>query len=222
MRQNTLGNIRQMLKSHLGMSLDPNTAEDRRLNQLLNDKQKFFGSEYAWPFLKSRFDVTGTAAGRFFTLPAVNLEHPVMVETEYSSQWWPLTYGINSEQFNLYDSSASESVDPIQRWQLYDQTQFEVWPIPTTTQTIRFTGQRVVTEMTDDLVLADLDDLLLVLFVTADRLMRLKESDAQMKLAEGQRRLAKLLAAGPSEETVNLAGPRPWTRRQVKLVAIHG
>ena len=94
---------------------------------------------------------------------------------------------------------------------------FEVWPVPVTPQVVRFTGQRVLNELfqgTDavdyiantanyrasgqtarvylDALTADLDDMLLVLFVAAKRLARNKAADANIKLQQAQQRYQML------------------------------
>lgn len=77
---------------------------------------------------------------------------------------------------------------------------FEVWPVPVTAQTMRFSGQRALNPLVADGDKADLDDMILVLFVAAEKLMMLKQSNAQAKLAAAQARMRMVRAGQPTRE----------------------
>jgi hypothetical protein len=89
---------------------------------------------------------------------------------------------------------------------------FELWPIPQTAQTIRFTGQRSLNPLVLDTDQADLDDILLIKGVAAQELARRESSDASMVAQQFSQRLALLRLAGPSAPSVWVNGEMSETR----------
>lgn len=83
---------------------------------------------------------------------------------------------------------------------------FEVWPVPVTAQTIRFTGQRALIDMVEDDDVCDLDDMLLVYFVAGEKLMRSKQADAQLKMQMAEERLRMLRSTYPCREEKYVLG----------------
>lgn len=242
-RGTQLASIREMLKAELGYSQD-STTQDRELNLLLSNKQKFLAGEFDWPFLQARWDLTVPAGTRYIALPltqggptgqqsAINFERPVLYEVKYSLRWQEIHYYIGSEEYNFLDSDRNGMVmNPIQRWRFAtdsseqsDADQIEVWPIPSIPQTTRFTGQRTLLDLVADNDVADLDDLLLVLMVAAEKLTRMKLPDAQLKTALAQERMQRVRAVYPTKQTSTVLGgnlldkPR---RRRVPITVIAG
>lgn len=241
-RGNTLLNIRNMLKAEIGDYSGTNTNADAELNTLLSNKQLWLATEYAWPFLERRWDVVVTPGQQFVNLPTVddanvtatlNFNRMPSVQVHYNLQYYPVTYGIGSDQYNMLDFTLGQQADPIMRWRLAsnpDETsnpnQFEVWPVPTVQQTIRFIGQRVPFVLVQDTDKADMDDILLVYLVAADRLARLKQPDAALMLSKAQRVLANQRQVYPTKDKVRILGGGTQTDGSrppegIKLVAIH-
>jgi hypothetical protein len=247
-RGTALSTLRTMLKAELQYSLDSTaTGKDTALNQLLASKELWLASEFDWPFLEHRWDVTVNAGGRFINFPttessvgdegasvAINFEREVRVETKYNSKWWPMDYGIGAQEFNIFDSDLSITMDPIMRWRFATDAseaaspnQFEVWPMPVTSQTVRFTGQRALIAMSSDSDKADLDDNLIVLFCAAEQAAVNQMASAQLLANRAQERLKKVLGSYP-ERTRRLVLGRSDGRydrkrvRTVPLVAVHG
>lgn len=206
-RNTPLSTIRTMLKAEIGKSLTVGTADDAILNQVISNKQQWLGCEYDWPFLEDRFDIPIPGGSRYLTFPtidnegdtfAMNLERPYTVEVFYNNQWQAVFYGIGSTEFNYLNSDQAGQVqDPIQRWRWSEESQFEIWPINTTVQIIRFTGQRALDVLSSNSDTADLDDQLIVLAVAAELLARSKQKDAQIKQSLFVERLARLRASYP-------------------------
>src|SRR5512139_3744374 len=108
MRGTTLATLVTMLKAELGYSLDATaTGKDVGLQQLLANKQMWLATEYDFPFLEHRWDLTCAAGSRFLNLPtttsstadkgatlSINFERPVVVEAKYNDAWVPVDYGI--------------------------------------------------------------------------------------------------------------------------------
>jgi len=76
----------------------------------------------------------------------------------------------------------------------------EVWPMNSTAQTIRLTGQRELNDLVVDTDTADLDDELLTLSVAIDILSRSRKADAEIKLQMASRRLQQIRSGLPERE----------------------
>ena len=128
-------------------------------------------------------------------------------------------------------------LDPAQRWQFSDETQFEIWPLPASNAQIRFIGQRALTELQavpatlpitwNDTATLDLDDLLVTFFAAAEYLTRQENPRAKMVIEKAQRRLTSLRGSYPvrTETTCIGRGNLPFDRkaiRQVPLVMLGG
>lgn len=235
-RLTALSVLYTMLQAKLGEN--PAVTNTRtRYFQLISDKQKWLANEYDFPFLEDRFDSPVPKNGRYVTFPtidnegvtiAMNLERPYKVEVFWNQIWSELMYGIGSQEFNYLNSDIPGQIqDPIQRWRWSQEGQFEVWPMPSTAQTVRFTGQRALDTLATGADTADLDDEMLVLFVASDLLMRSKQADAQICLSQATERLRAQRGAYPNRPMgCNLAGEgstQEWrSRTRLTPIAVHG
>lgn len=237
MRLNTLSNIRTLVKAEIGVSITVGTQKDGILNTLISDTQIWLSSEYDWPFLEDRWDDQVGAGSRYRSVPTtaaiagantpINFERPVRVDVKWASLWSPVEYGIENSEYNIFDSDVGNQSDPIQRWRMAGETaggglQYEIWPIPASQATVRFTGQRTLDALTADANKADLDDMLLVYWVAA----AYKGSEAL--IAQAQNRLNRLRGVYPAREKsyiVGRSGGPDGNRVQpvpMKIVAVHG
>lgn len=241
-RGTTLANLRTMLKAEIGENSGTNTLRDAELNTLLSNKQKVLATEHYWPFLTQHWDVTITAGQQFIALPTalandpatgnanMDLDQLPTVQVYYSTVYRPVIYGIDEVEYRTFDyMKRGNKSDPIQRWRLCtnpnepnNANKFEVWPVPNTDQILRFTRERALQNLVQDSDTADLDDLLIVLFVAADICTRKKLADAQLKLQQANRRL-QWLRQGYTEKDVRRCmdgqGDADWRQRR-KLVGI--
>jgi hypothetical protein len=157
-RGTSLATVLQMVKAETAKANQ--TAQDAEIMQIIANTQQWLASEFDWPFLKGRWDVTIPVRGRYASFPTVDSEgtvqlpNTVAIDFERSGQlkvwvkwnnvWQEVFYGIREqEEYNYIDSDEGQILDPIQRWAFADQGQFEVWPMPASNTLIRFTGQRV-------------------------------------------------------------------------------
>jgi hypothetical protein len=180
--------------------------------------------------------LTCTAGSRYFAIPttdtrslsvSINFERPVFVSRLYNSYYEPVHYGIGIENYNLYEGTG-EPQDPIQAWQIVtnvneasNPNEVEVWPVPVTTQTLRFTGQRNLKALSVAADTADLDDMLLVYLVAADYLAMREQANAPFVMRKAQDHLTKLRAGYPSSTKPYVIGRLPYREREnIKLVAI--
>lgn len=210
-----LSELLLMLKAEIGSSMTANVAvaDDTVLKRLLSNKQKALVHEYDFPNLETK--ATQSIAARYGTFPTtVSRDRPFHVQVKWNGLWVDITedYGIDEEQFTQYDSDDGDTGDPIRRWQFNNDgsvtpasltvDRYEVWPVPATAQSIRFVGTMVLPPLSADTDKAVLDDMMLVLFVAADRLMRYDQKDAAAKLAQAQGLAARLSTSLPRREPV--------------------
>jgi hypothetical protein len=230
-RGSQLSAVRALLFAELRESTETNATRDAEFNSALIAKQDDLCIEYDWPFLKRSWDVSVVAGSRYLSLPTAdirgitctpNLERPIVVERLFNTKYVELGYGIGSEQYNYRNSDNNERLDPIQRWELVTNTsdatnadQFEIWPRPTTAQTIRFTGQRKPLAIAGDTDKFDLDDRLLAYFTAADYLLFRDQANAKLVLAKAQGRLLKLRAGNPAQTDPLVLG-KPHTDPRLK------
>jgi len=121
-------------------------------------------------------------------------------------------HGIGAAQRSLYNTT--QRALPIQRWEIQapGNVNFEVWPIASVAQTLRFSGTKVYTDMTKDTDTCVLDADVIVMMSAAPILGRDKKDDAQLMIAEA-RELADAICqrqGSLKREDVDL-GRRPST-----------
>lgn len=217
-----------MLQARLGETVT-GTQTTARYYQLLQDKQKWYASEYDWSFLETRWDVAATAGSRYLTFPttdtqnntvALNTERPFKVEVFWNNLWRQMTYGVGSTQYNYINSDQGRKQDPIQHWRWSGNNQVEIWPINVSPATLRFTGQRALSALVAAGDTADLDDELLVLSVAADLLLRQKQADAQLVMAQASERLRMIRASYPSNKDGLTFAKGDSDGQQKKLIPI--
>lgn len=199
----TLASVLNLVKSEIRASLSVGTADDALLKQAIETTQEWLCSEYDWSELKDQWDVESVAGlpGRYTAFPTVdvaaatysiNFDRPFRLENKYNNIWREIDFGIDSELYNSQDSDAGESQDPIQAWDYKpgDRGYFEIWPLPVTSTTIRFYGQRRAKTLRtagvlDATKVLDMDDMLVALTIAVDYLSGKPEQSAKItKLRE--------------------------------------
>ena len=241
----TLAELVLMLKSEIGDSLVAGTQKDPTYKRLLATKQKLLAAEFDFPYLEDRWDVAAPAGSRYLTIPAadvlgvaysIDFTRPMVVTRLWNRKYEPLEYGIGTDEYNVYNSDLLDQTDPFQRWRWLQASnlatpnpvitqRFEVWPINATAQTIRFSGQRLLSPLLVDSDKADVDDLVLVLSCAVEILTRSKQQDAQLRLQNALKRLQQMRAAYPEQEDqpAVFGGMRQFDRewrRRVPLVFV--
>ena len=91
----------------------------------------------------------------------------------------------------------AEMSDPVSRWDVLENeesgnAEIEMWPVPSSVDTVYLFGKKALSAFTADTDTCDLDDLLIVLTSAAEFLSREKKEDAPAKAAAAQRRYTKL------------------------------
>lgn len=240
MRGTLLPTLRSMVRAEVGQTLTTTiaTAGDATMNMLLSNAQKLYSTIRDWPFLERRWDVAAPAGSRYLafsttdvrgTAATLNTERPFTVDVLFNLLYIPLDYGIGAEEFSIRNSdTAGQTMDPIQRWdyasnpnETSNADQFEIWPVNTTAQTLRFTGQRQPYALTAETDKADLDDMLLVFTVATELLMRDGAPEAQFKQEAAKQRLNFLTSAYPNyDEKVILGRNTNRTTQARRIVPI--
>lgn len=232
-----------MFKAEAAKSLaTATTAQDGEINQIIADRQQWLASSFDWPFLEERWDVTINAGNRYVNMPtvdgvgttvSVDFQRAFKIEIKWNATWQPLVYGIGSEEYNYIDSDTGQVLDPAQRYRYEGTSEFEIWPIPASPQTLRITGQRVVNPLYtgattpptwSDSKTLDLDDLMVCYFSVAYYLAREKQANAKLMLDTATNRMNEIRATYPKREREIIIGGRMQSRmiRNVPMVVIAG
>lgn len=229
--------LRALFKAETHSSQDTISATDTEINYLLATTQATLCARYDWPFMADRWERSCTAGTRYFSLPTsnvrsisatINFERPVRVHVKWNGNfWYPVKTGISVEEYNAWDSDDGEAADPIQRWSLDTNTgdssnadEFEVWPIPVTTQTIRFEGQRAPRALASDSDKADLDDRLIILLAAAEWLTNAGSEKAPLAQSKAANHLTSIRSSYPSEQGCYIIGGNTHRPEKVKLIAV--
>ena len=245
-RNSTLQVVRSMVKAETGKSLASTaTAQDSEINQIIYDVQQWLASEYDWPYLRSRWDVTIPKGTRYISFPtvndvnlttAINFERAgdLKVYIKWNEIWQEVYYGISEEnEYNYIDSDTGQVLDPIQRWSFDDENKFEVWPLPASNTLLRFVGQRVLTDLRtqyatmpitwNDTATLDLDDLMVTYFAAGEYMTRSHQDDiAKDLLARGAARMAQIRLTYPHREKppTIVGGGSTLDRRALRIVPL--
>lgn len=194
----TLLALVSMLRAELGHSQSTALGVDKvdGLKELLRSKQKFYYDEHDWSHLRVRRDVDLEAGSRYYDFPSdLDFERIEVAKVLWSASWIPVQYGIDMADYSAYDSDSDERADPMQKWMGIDAGsgfQVEVWPIPATATTLRFTGIKALPALVSNDDTAALDDLLLVYSVAADELEKGEKKNARSKRLMADRRFITL------------------------------
>jgi len=236
-------NLLTMLKAAIGDSLSTGTANDAVYKQRLSDKQQWLSGEYDFPFLTKEWLVNVGPGTRYGNFPVVattrdgvaktlDWNRPFKVEVLYANRWQEVKCGIDTREYNSLSSDnvsfgssqvTADTLDPIQRYKPASSARFEVWPLPSTGQTLLFTGQMVLDALVANGDTADLDDELIVYSLAVEYLSKRKSADSQILLAVAQNRLATLRSAYPvRDESIVIGGSMDRVHRHlVPIIATH-
>lgn len=211
-----------MLKSEIGNELSVSTAQDTALGQLLLAGQRDLADRFDWPHLHSRVRVGVDALAQYVNLPAeLNFDRPVRVSVLDGSLWREIGYGIGDSELNTHDYADGETSDPIQRWNRYGASQFEVWPVGAVAQVLRFDGQQRIADLSATQP-ATLDDLLLVYWVAAKYLTRVKSTQAALAIGQFNDRMSQLRRNAPRRSGFYVLGGRIPRYNKSRVISVAG
>lgn len=215
-RNKTLLSILQDYRSEIRASGNPAHNSGVRDTQVrrIQRVQEWLWEDYDWAHLRVERRLHIQAGQRLYDPPAdIALDRVESVEVRYGQQWVPLPYGIGPDEHSVYDPYLDERSWPVERWELYEDEQIELWPVPaddadaaTLEGVLRFTGIRSLRPLVKDTDRADLDDRLIVLFAAAEELAAQGSKDADLKLQLAQKRLATLKGNNSKVQKFTLFG----------------
>lgn len=208
-RGTTLGQLVTMLREECGhatsAALGQNTLP--RMKRVLQRTQEVLWIDHAWPHMRAYREEPLQAGQNIYTFPTdLAFDRIENVHVRWDDTWRPVVYGIELDHYNAQDPELDDRDDPVLRWQVVEDGQYEVWPLPATNGTrLRFEGIRKLAPLIGDADRADLDDNLLVLFAAGEILAKQKGGDAQGKInAAG--RLYNQLKGVQSKSTMFVMG----------------
>ena len=202
MRGKTLGSLVEDLRAETRRSLNPAHNSQVRDTQVktLQHVQEWLWQDFTWPHLRVQRDIPLQAGQRYYDMPEdLDIDRIEKVEVRYNGMWMRLEVGVSASQYFQYDSDLLVRAWPVTNWQIYEDEQVEVWPIPDTDMdaatlegTLRFTGIKKLSPLVDDSDRADLDSRLIILYAAADILTAQGSKDGQLKLSQANKIYARL------------------------------
>ena len=181
-------------------------------NQKLNNQQAFLGNQHTYLRGKVRVSLPLNIGQQYYNLPAgIDFDHLDKPQyTTVSGFRYEVYFGIDQPEYNVYRSDLGVQATPCLRWDFVNVggvLKIEAWPIPSTMQTLEFSGLLPLTQMVNDTDTCVIDDMALVLFTAAEMLAKAQQADAPAKLAKAQAYLSSIRSGKPSKfEIFNIAG----------------
>jgi hypothetical protein len=215
----TLASMVEAVRNECKLSSNTSRGIDHRehIVQLIKRHYEVLSEDFDWQHLQIKKDDStarkNLAAGsRYYDFPAtLNLQKIESAWVFWGSQWLPLGFGISYPEYSDRDPESDQRSDPVEKWDFYGR-QAEVWPLPATDFTaanryqIAFEGQQAVEQLTADSSRADIDDILLILAVSAEILAANdNEVSAKLKLAAYEQRFTTI-RAGMSDKSRRRVG----------------
>lgn len=216
MRGKTLDQLIEAVRAESRLSTNNSRGLESRENitQVIRRNYEVLYGDFDWPHLAIHREdcfVTAQSGQRYYDYPEeIDVETITGVFTNYGNAWSPLGYGITLSTYNTIDSEADQRCDPALRWNIRDDRQFEVWPIPATNGSlIGFEGRRKFAQLTKGSDKCLLDSTLIELFCAAELLEAVGAKDAQSKRNLASARLLKLRARTSGNDRCIVGGSDP-------------
>lgn len=197
MRRNiTLSALVEELRAEIGASTSvaQGIGSVPALQQTLRRNQEKLYQEWNWPHMVIERDEPLSVGQRYYTFNEdVNYDRIINVFVKYGDIWRDVKNGFDSRIYNYQNSELGSKNDPVQLWSHYEDNQFEVWPVPASSnQVMRFCCIRNLRPLITNDDKCDMDATCIVLFSAAEMLQRLKAEDAQFKLQLAQQHLKSI------------------------------
>lgn len=231
MRGATLNALIQDLRRELRVAESPALGKNSRESYAyaLRSAQARLFEAHDWPFKNITRDIPLLAGQRYYAPPSdMDLENIRSVEASYNGQWFGLTRGIGTEQYNITNSDNDERSDPPCRWETFNDPDngdmIEFWPIPASdgVATARFKGVRKLGPLISDSDKCDLDGLLLVLTAAADLAPAKDAPRLERKAASHLFALRRNLSNTDTFISGGGEDPRARGRREPRVIVVSG
>jgi hypothetical protein len=203
----TLAEMLDRLKAetHMSQNVAHGLNHQDALKNLLRRVQEELYVQHDWPRLVVSRDVPLLNGTRYYNYPAdLAFETVNQAWVLYGTRWEPISYSITPDDFNVYNSDDDFRTFPPQKWEHYADgglNQFQVWPIPSQSGTLRMRGRKALGPLVATSDVATLDGTLIVLYAAAEVLAQMKREDAQLKLQKAQQFLRMLKARQGGNKT---------------------
>jgi hypothetical protein len=208
-RGTPLTRIVEMVRNEARISTNPSRGIDNRdyIVTLIRRHYETLCDKYDWSFLHVRNEDALKAlqkGERYYDFPVkMDQRYTIAAWVFWGNVYLPLSYGIGPREYSAFDSdNPAVMIDPVLKWQIRDDTQFEVWPPPAsngslavrpfTSPVVRFEGKRIPNALIDDLDTCDMDDQLVALYAAAEVLEQQEKGSGSIKLAAAVDRLNTL------------------------------
>lgn len=219
-RDKTLASLLRRYRAEIRASGNAAHSQTKRENEVerLQRTQEMLWEKHDWPHLRVERNLDLQAGQRYFSPPdGISLDRIEKIEVRYGPDWFTLGNGISAVEYSMWDSDLDIRSWPVERWQVYEDEQIEVWPIPssnfdstTLDGRLRVTGIRDLRPLVADDDRADLDDMLITLYAAAEELQSRGADDAAFKLSLAQRRERDLIGNMAKVKSFSLGGnPMP-------------
>lgn len=190
-RGTTLTALVSMLRHETGASAEPSKGISAKasLEESINAEYLRLYEDYDWPFLNT-YDTINTQAGsRYYNVPAtISAERITSLSVKYQSKWQPIVRGISVNDYNQYDPETDSRSDPVRKWDVYNENQIEIWPLPVTNNlAIRVEGIKTISKLISGSDVCLLDDKLVVFYAAAEILRSKRKSEADEKLLKANK-----------------------------------
>lgn len=167
---------------------------------MLQRKQEWLWEDFDWPHMRVDRYLDVQAGQRYYDMPSdLAISRIQRVEGRFDSVYCEIKPGVYAGDYAAYDSELDQRAWPVQRWQITEDEQLEVWPIPdsnfdstTLEGRLKITGIKNLRPLVADDDRADLDDRLIVLHAAAEYLAATGAKDAQVKMDQATALYAKL------------------------------
>lgn len=189
-----------MVRDECAISSNASRGIDNRpyLKRLIKRNYENMVDKAEWSFLIVNKDqaVKALQAGeRYYDFPiAMDMRYAIEAWLFWGNTFLKLGYGIGPLEYAAYNSDdPAVRADPVTKWQIVSDDQFEVWPTPAsngditaspkTSPYVRFTGKRKARPLVADADPMDMDDQLVVLLTAAEILERQQKGSGALKAA---------------------------------------
>lgn len=230
-RGETLVKLVDDLRAECRISLNPAHNRQTRDTQIkaLQRKQEWFWNDFAWPHLRVDRYLDLSIGQRYYDMPDdLDITRITKIEARFSGVYEPLGWGIDAAQYAAYDSELDVRGWPVQRVNITENEQLEVWPIPdqhfdaaTLDGRLKVTGIRNLRPLVKDTDRSDIDGRLLVLHCAAEFLAATGAKDAQFKMDQANALYLKLRGQLMPRRVHRMFGIGEDTRRRGYPVAVY-
>lgn len=190
------------------MSIQPAQGQQNRehIKQAIRRQQETLFADFDWPFLHVYRTEALKKNENVYSWPDDLLLEDVRQLWDYwGNQYTPLGYGISMQNRNAQSGMS----DPAMRWQISDDRQYEIWPIPASERPLVIEAYLSLRPMVNENDKCTLDGTMLVLFAAAEWLARNKMPDAQAKLQAAQAFSRNLRKRSVSDKRRNIIALLP-------------